>query len=93
LHISDESQRDTANLAAAKLRSAGFIVPGIEYVGQKAPNATQVRYFQRDDEQGKDLSAILKTLNAGGIKAQPQFILLPSSAAVARHFELWFGRA
>lgn len=92
IHIAREDQRQAAEKAAASLRTAGFIVPGIEYVGNKAPNPSQVRYFQRADESGSDLPRIVQTLHAAGVQANGQYVSLPSSTARPRHFELWFGK-
>jgi hypothetical protein len=93
IHIANENQRSTAEKAAASLRAAGFLVPGIEYVGSRGPIPTQLRYFKQSDENGSDLPRIMEALNNAGIKAQSQYLSLPSSTARPRHFELWFGKA
>lgn len=92
LHIADEGQRKAADAAAARLRAAGFLVPEIENVGRKAPKPTQLRFFQRGDEQDAELYQIEKALREGGVEAQRQYVP-PTSGARARprHFEIWFG--
>jgi hypothetical protein len=92
LHIADERQRKAADAAAARLRAAGFLVPEIENVGRKAPKPTQLRYFQRGDEQEAELQRIQQALQEGGVAARPQYVP-PASGTRARprHFEIWFG--
>ena len=90
VHIASEKQRPAAENAATKLRNAGYIVPGIEYVGAKAPKPTQVRFFHRTDEQEPDLPGIIRTLHDAGIDAHSQFTLLPGTVR-PHQFELWFG--
>jgi hypothetical protein len=95
LEIPNESDRPKAEITAARLRSAGYDVPkigGILCVGGLAPKRTQLRYFQRSDEQGPDLPAILKALQQSNVDALPQYILLDTPSAVPPgQFELWFG--
>jgi hypothetical protein len=95
LDIANESQRPKAEIIAARLRSAGYIVPkigGIVSVGTLAPKRTQLRYFRRSDEQGPDLPGILKTLQQSDIDAHPQYVPPNTPSAVrSGQFELWFG--
>jgi hypothetical protein len=94
LDIANESQRPKAEITAARLRSAGYIVPkigGILCVGSLAPKNTQLRYFQRSDEQGPDLPGIMKTLQQSNVDAHPQYVPPNGSAVRPGQFELWFG--
>ncbi|HEV2382172.1 MAG TPA: hypothetical protein VG206_20575 [Terriglobia bacterium] len=94
LDIANESQRSKAEITAARLRSAGYIVPrigGILCVGSLAPKNTQLRYFQRSDEQGTDLPGIIKTLQQSNVDAYPQYVPPKGSAVRPGQFELWFG--
>jgi hypothetical protein len=51
LHIAAESQRPLANQLAASLRAAGYLVPGVENVGEtRSPRATEIRFFNEDDQ-------------------------------------------
>jgi hypothetical protein len=94
VQIATEEQRKIAEMASRKLRSAGFIVPGIEDVGKKAPDRTEIRYFVPDEGNGPDLKAIEQTLSAAGIPAIPKYTTLPTSSKIRpRHFELWFGES
>ena len=92
VHIAEEGQRKAADAAAARMRAAGFLVPEIENVGRKAPKPTQLRYFQRGDEQEAELDRIEKALREGGVKVRRQYVP-PASGTRARprHFEVWFG--
>ena len=90
VHIASEKQRAAAENAASKLRDAGYVVPGIEYVGAKAPKPTQVRFFHRTDEQEPDLPRIIRTLHDAGIEAHGQYTALPGTVR-PHQFELWFG--
>lgn len=95
LDIANENQRSKAEITAARLRSAGYIVPkigGILCVGSLAPKTTQLRYFQRSDEQGQDLPGIIKTLQQSDVDAHPQYVPPKDRSAVRPgQFELWFG--
>ena len=94
LDIANESQRPKAEITAERLRSAGYIVPkigGILCVGSLAPKNTQLRYFQRSDEQGPDLPGIMKTLQQSNVDAYPQYVSPNGSAVRPGQFELWFG--
>lgn len=95
LDIANESQRPKAEITAERLRSAGYIVPkigGILCVGGLAPKNTQLRYFQRSDEQGPDLPGIMKTLQQSNVDAHPQYVPPNGRSAVRPgQFELWFG--
>ncbi len=94
VQIATEKERHVAEFASTKLRSAGFLVPGIEDVGtQRAPNLTEIRYFAPEEQGGPDLKAIEQTLSGAGIPAVPKYIApKPTSKIRPRHFELWFGK-
>jgi len=97
IHIVDESQRREAEALAAQLRAAGYIVPvsrGIVLVGSFAPRLTQLRYFQRSDEQGPYLAGIAKVLQQAKVEAHLMYIPPDTrSAATPGKFELWLGAA
>jgi predicted ribosome quality control (RQC) complex YloA/Tae2 family protein len=92
VQIPAEDKRTIAELASTKLRSAGFVVPGIEDVGlKKSPNLTEIRYFASDQQVAHDLKEIEQTLSEAGIPAVPKYIAPTSSSKIRpRHFELWF---
>jgi flagellar motility protein MotE (MotC chaperone) len=93
--IANESQRLRAKVVADKLSARGYIVPGIEYVGAKAPRETQVRYFKdfEQEQTKKDVADILGTLAAAGVQATAVPIkgYETSTKIRQRHYELWFG--
>lgn len=93
LHIRDESQRARAKSVAEALLSAGFAVPGIEMVGNKAPNKSQVRYFEKNDQVTKDCDGIVAVAAKMNIALEKEYI--PPSADLvaiqARHYEIFFG--
>ncbi len=92
VHIASEDQRPTAVAARTALRDAGYLVPGIENVGTKAPATTQLRYFITDEEAlGEKISAVLKGVS---ISAPANFITGFANANIRpHHFELWFGKS
>jgi hypothetical protein len=91
IHIADENQRASAQTAQAKLREAGELVPGIENVGDKSPQATELRYFKLEEAALAD--EITATLSAAGISAPARFIPGFENAKIRpNHFELWFGK-
>jgi hypothetical protein len=94
IQIASEKQRPKAETTAALLRAAGYPVPGVGGIvllgGGQASPATQLRYFQRSDEQGSDLAGIAKVLQQAGIDVHPHYIAL-STAVRSGHFELWLG--
>jgi hypothetical protein len=92
IHISREDQRQKAEEVEKKLEAIGYQVPGIEYVGKRAPNTSQVRYFFQSDS-GPQLQKIEDIMKQSGAAAQPQFIGLkqPPPNLRPKVFEIWFG--
>jgi Tfp pilus assembly protein PilE len=93
IHIKDQTQRPRARQIANKLQASGFIVPGIEIVGERAPRSTQLRYFREGDDESADVKTILGLLRSENVKVDSDF---NQRYAVAnkirpRHYELWFG--
>jgi len=91
VQIANEGQRAIAEKASAKLRTAGYIVPGIENVGKKAniPESTEVRYFPPTKQDDPDLKRVVQALGQIGISANTTLVKLSSPP---RQFELWFGK-
>jgi hypothetical protein len=90
LHIRDENQRPKAREIGQKLRSQGYIVPGIERVRQ-GPPSSQVRYFKRADaEEGRRLA---EALRKAGLEAEAEYVPGHEDSKIlrARHFEVWLG--
>lgn len=92
LHIIDESQRKRAKDIGSVLQKNGYIVPSIEYVGQRIPNfpRTQLRYFNKDEQELKDVNDILQILKNESVKIIDRPIE-PSNNIRPRHYEIWFG--
>lgn len=91
IQIANEGQRPLAGKASAALKAAGYDVPGIEYVGARAPKANQLRFFERSETGGRQVKAALKVLKSIGVDAHEQYISLPSASTAPRHLEVWFG--
>jgi hypothetical protein len=93
IHISKQEQRPKAEELATQIKAIGFQVSDdIEFVGTKAPNSSQVRYFFRDDK-GPQLEKIEKILQNAGISATEQFIGLQQIPPYLKpkQFEVWLG--
>lgn len=92
IHISADSQRESALAVQAALRADGDLVPGIENVGAKAPNHIELRYFKRDDES--DAARIAEAITSSGVAVSARFIPGFEQANIRpRHYELWYPKA
>jgi hypothetical protein len=90
LHIGDESQRPRARRIAGQLKQAGYLVPGIENVGERRmPSSTEVRYYEALTDAEKDeAQKIIGLLQGWGIKAEDQEFKLYTKPW---QYEIWFG--
>ncbi len=88
IQIAREEQRQRAAEIVHKLQAEGFIVPGIENVGNKSPSTSELRYFQ-GKSVAQDIEEIRAVFRATGIKLDAK--QLTSSSAHPRHYEIWFG--
>ena len=89
LHIGDESQRQRARRIAGELKQAGYLVPGIENVGERRrPRSTEVRYYARTDAEKDEAQKIIALLQGWGIKAKNERI---DVGAKPWQYEIWFG--
>lgn len=93
IHISSEDQRPFALNIAKRLQSNGYIVPGIENVGDKAPPAADLRYFQKDDGTLKEVQDIHDKCSGWGLKLDVPNKPLSGHGVRPRHYEIWFGRS
>jgi hypothetical protein len=93
IHIADESQRPQAQRMAAFLKKKGYLVPGIENVGDKGVRNNQLRYF-RDSEPGiptpQELIAFLNSAGLGNWIPNRVRGYEQSQKVVVGQFELWF---
>jgi hypothetical protein len=67
IHIHAEAQRKSAQDVARALRSAGFIVPGID-VKPQSVKVSQVHYYANDSQSLSDADAIAKAAATTGIQ-------------------------
>jgi hypothetical protein len=90
LHIGDESQRPRARRIAGQLKQAGYLVPGIENVGERRmPPSTEVRYYEALTDAEKDeAKKIIGLLQGWGIKAEDKKFKV---ATKPWQYEIWFG--
>jgi predicted membrane-bound mannosyltransferase len=94
IQIAREDQRPKAREIQAALGSSGYQSPGIEYVGAKSPQHSQLRYFTRTDE-GPAMQKILSQLRSMGLDIDEQYIRMASGEPHAlrpNQFELWLGQ-
>jgi hypothetical protein len=96
IHISEESQRESARQATEALTGHGYIVPGIQNVGSKAPRDNELRYFRKDDPGMPAPKAIKEILDhATGQQWVERYAAGYENSPNIRpgHFEIWFGAA
>lgn len=93
IHIADESQRPQAQQMAAFLKKQGYLVPGIQNVGEKGVKHNQLRYF-RDSDPGvptaQEIIALLNRSNIGKWIPNRVHGYEQSTKVAAGQFELWF---
>jgi hypothetical protein len=88
LQIGDESQRPRARRVSALLQKEGYVVPGIENVGNRAPQSTQVRCKPRNDAERAEGQKLTSLLQDWGIKVIFQEI---GDTTRPWQYEIWFG--
>jgi septal ring factor EnvC (AmiA/AmiB activator) len=92
MQIARKDQQRRAAAIARALQAAGYIVPGIENVRDKAPNTSQLRYCDGDNYLPEDLDAITKVLDRISVSVTRQ--RLPRCGNVRpRHYEIWLGES
>jgi len=90
-HIAREDQRRRAGGVARQLQDGGYLVPGIEYVGQRAPGPSELRFCATDDTAKQDVDGITNLMAKLSIKLKPQVIRSGCGNVRPRHYEIWFG--
>ena len=91
LQIFDEKQREQAQALQLSLRQQGFLVPGIENVGEKAQaiKHTEIRFFDGSD---KDTAKQVKDiLNHSGFSTVE--VRQPKIKANPRTLEVWLAKS
>jgi septal ring factor EnvC (AmiA/AmiB activator) len=94
IQIARENQRSVAIQIQGKLIALGCQVPTIEYVGVRAPQHSQLRYFVQTD-RGPAMQKILSQLRSNGLDINEQYIKIASDRPQAlrpNQFELWLGQ-
>lgn len=92
LHIKNESQRRKAKEVGMMLQKNGYVVPGIENVGNRSPQVTQLRYFTNSKQEQEDLKQILGLFNKSSVRVVEQFVRSNQRIKIRpRHYEIWFG--
>ena len=87
IQIREQSQRDQAARAAAALRGARIVVPGVELV-KVGPSSTEMRYFKAEEQD--EVRRAVGVLAAAGVQVTLRFVQLKErSRARPFHFELW----
>lgn len=91
VHIAREDQRARAAEIVRQLKSKGYLVPGIENVNKKAPEASQLRACSSNDVAKNDVIEITKALaSLSAASVEPKY-LTNCGISRPRHYEIWFG--
>ncbi len=89
IHIHAEPQRKHAAQVARALRTAGYIVPGIDLKPQTVQES-QVHYYSDDSQSVSDANAIVKVVVSTGIPCQARQVPQPASDKLKpRAYGLW----
>ena len=89
IQIANEAQRPIAEVLAAKIRSFGYDAPGIELVGDRAPETTQVRVQGKSD---RSYARWVSKAVGEAINARPVVSALRNAKPGIDTYEIWFGR-
>jgi hypothetical protein len=94
--IQDRNQADSARdlelwLETQQYGGRRVVVPGIEYVGRRRLQQSQLRYFHDNDDERALAKQITDSLSSRCVNVRPQLTTgyEDSSAIRPRHFELW----
>ena len=90
LQIANEAQRPIAEALAAKLRSFGYEAPDIELVGERAPEATQVRVQGKSD---RSYARWVTKVVGEAVNAPPASSGLRNAKPRTDTYEIWLGRS
>jgi hypothetical protein len=90
IHVVDNVHAKSAVPVQKTLEQAGWIVPGIERVGNRSPRNAQLRYFRPSEKLV--VAGILQSLRKLKLSPAPTYIRGYENATNIRplHFELWF---
>jgi hypothetical protein len=90
IHVSGNEEKNAAESVEKLLEDQGWIVPGIQRVGGRSPNSSQLRYFRRSEKPKAE--EIHESLVNAGYDVSLNYIsgYETSTAIRAMHFEIWF---
>jgi hypothetical protein len=90
LHVYGSTEKDAASSIENILENKGWVVPGIQRVGSKSPNKSQLRYFRSSEKPIAE--QIRKSLLDAGYEVSLNYIrgYEDSKAVRQMHFEIWF---
>ncbi|MEO8056899.1 MAG: TIR domain-containing protein [Burkholderiales bacterium] len=89
IQIANEAQRPIAEALALKMRSFGYDAPGIELVGNRAPEVTQLRVQGKSD---RSYARWVRKVLAEAVNAQPAVSALRNAKPGVDTYEIWLGR-
>ena len=89
IQIANEAQRPIAEALALKMRSFGYDAPGIELVGDRAPEVTQLRVQGKSD---RSYARWVKKVLAEAVDTQPAVSALRNAKPGVDTYEIWLGR-
>jgi TIR domain/TPR repeat len=89
IQIANEAQRPIAEALALKMRSFGYDSPGIELVGERAPEVTQLRVQGKSD---RSYARWVRKVVAQAVNAQPAVSALRNAKPGVDSYEIWLGR-
>ena len=89
IQIASEAQRPIAEALALKMRSFGYEAPGIELVGDRAPEVTQLRVQGKSD---RSYARWVTKVLAEAVNAQPEVSALRNAKPAVDTYEIWLGR-
>lgn len=89
IQIANDAQRPIAEALATKLRIFGYEAPGIELVGERAPEVTQLRVQGKSD---RSYTRWVSKAVAEAVNAQPAISGLRNAKPSTDTYEIWFGR-
>ena len=89
IQIANEAQRPMAEALALKMRGFGYEAPGIELVGERAPEVTQVRVQGKSD---RSYARWVRKVVGEAVNAQPGGGSLRNAKPDVDTYEIWFGR-
>ena len=90
MHVQGNTEKDAARAVEELLEKKDWIVPGIQRVGQKSPNSSQLRYFKKAEKSmAEEIHDSLKNadydISLSYISGYEE-----SKAIRPMHFEIWF---